>query len=308
MKKSALWFLCAAAIAGWLPAEAANLVNETFTYPDGKITTAPGTVWVNNYPPTNEAAVVGGRLVLDDALNESVRTDFSNSLPAGSALYAGLTVNFSALPQGVGNFFAFFRQSITDNLSARVWASTNLAAPGKFRLGIARASELPVLVPRDLSLGQAYRITVRHQTGNNHTSRLWLDAKAEDDTAVMVETLPSDMPVPMGHFGFLQTASFYYGPGNSMGKLTVDNLRVATNFADVELARFTSLTGPPGPAQLGALGMPGLAVELQAAPVLGDSNAWTTMAVTNFDAAGALIVADPPAGGPTNRFYRFAVP
>jgi hypothetical protein len=105
-------------------ARAQLIFADSFNYPDGLIVGAPGSPWTNNYPPTNEASVAAGKLVLTETEQESIRVDFPTAFRSGQ-LFSRMTVNFSTLPSGDGNYFAFFRASGVDNLRARIWATTN---------------------------------------------------------------------------------------------------------------------------------------------------------------------------------------
>jgi hypothetical protein len=115
---------------------------------------------MNNYPPTNEVSVAAGKLFLTETEQESIRVDFPTAFSSGQ-LFSRMTVNFSTLPSGEGNYFAFFRASGVDNLRARIWATTNGAAPGAFRLGITTIFFPPTMIPRDLFAGINYILVSR---------------------------------------------------------------------------------------------------------------------------------------------------
>jgi hypothetical protein len=57
-------------------ANAQLIYADSFSYPDGLVVGAPGSPWVNNYKPTNEASVLSGRLVLTQSKQESILVDF----------------------------------------------------------------------------------------------------------------------------------------------------------------------------------------------------------------------------------------
>src|SRR5688572_31885035 len=78
-----LQVLCVVAhclLASMKPATAQLIYADAFNYPDGPIVGAPGSPWVNNYQPTNEASVVSGRLLLTAAKQESIRDRKSTRL------------------------------------------------------------------------------------------------------------------------------------------------------------------------------------------------------------------------------------
>ena len=284
-------------------ANAQLIFADSFDYPDGEIVGAPGSPWVNNYLPTNQAFVVSNRLYLTQTNQESVRVDFPTSYNSG-LLYSRMTVNFSKLPDGDGNYFAFFRAAGTDNLRGRIWASTNGAAPGKFRLGITAISSPPVMVGRDLFLGTNYTLVCRYELAHSF-STLWIDPSDESDTASRADDLIDQGQWTIGHYGFLQTVSVFANSGNYIGALTVDDLRVGRTFAEVlPLVKFLSITnvlnGVPG---MSAIGQATTNYVLQASTNLLSAN-WVNISTNTAGTNGMLNLTDPSAPGIPNRFYR----
>jgi len=283
-------------------ANAQLIYADSFSYPDGLIVEAPGSPWVNNYNPTNEASVLSGQLVLTQAKQESVRLDFP-TVNSGQ-LYSRMVVNFSALPQGDGNYFAFFRLPGVDNLRCRIWASTNGAAPGRFRLGITTIFFPPTLITQDLSLGTNYLLVSRYEITNNH-STLWINPADESDTTSRVDDLTSVDQSSIGHFGFLQTAYYQTNSGNYIGTLTVDDLRLGRSFAEVlPLVKFTSITNAPaGAVGMLAIGQATTNYVLQANTNLLTPD-WTTIDITKAGTNGFFDLFDPNAANFPRRFYR----
>ena len=68
-----------------------------------------------------------------------------------------------------------------DNLRCRVWAGTNGAAPGTFRIGLTAISDPPQLIAKDLSLGADYVVVCRYVISNSFCS-VWLNPTDEGDT------------------------------------------------------------------------------------------------------------------------------
>jgi hypothetical protein len=278
---------------------------DSFTYPDGALITATGSPWVNNYPPAGQADVLARALHLTQAETESVRLNFPASI-SGGRLYAGFKVKFSALPQNAGNFFAFFRVTNLDNLRARVWARTNGAAAGKFRLGITTIHYPPTMIPMDLSLGTDYWLVVRLVVTNSNCT-LWINPADESDTANRADDATDLGVASFGHFGFLQTSSFL-GQGG-MGELTVDDLRIGRTFSEVlSQPRLTKIarTGN-GVVELTALGQATTNYAVQASTNLGVSG-WLTIGNTMATTNGSVQFTDTDSPNHASRFYRLVSP
>ncbi|MFO1459173.1 MAG: hypothetical protein U1G08_07155 [Verrucomicrobiota bacterium] len=288
-------------------AQAQLIYSDAFDYPDGDLVGAASSPWVVNYLPADGVLVSGGRLVLTDARQESVRVAFPSAYNSGN-LYARMTVNFSALPSGDGNFFAFFRGNSVDNLRGRVWATTNGAAPGKFRLGITTIQPPPTLIERDLDLGTDYTVVIRYNMPQSSCT-LWINPSGENDTSSRVDYEADETGWSIREFGFLQTAYYKVGLGNYIGTLTVDDLRIGRNFTDVLPGiHITEITpGPGGILNLRATGFASVEHVLQASTNLLTGN-WLNLSTNTADAAGLLEFTDPDAGTLPARFYRWVAP
>jgi len=293
-------------ICGWLlfsaTARAQLIYADSFDYPDGEIVGAPGSPWVTNYPPSDGLSVTGGRLFLTGSNVESIRFDFPTSYGSG-LLYARMAVNFSKVPVGNGNYFAFFRAAGVDNLRCRVWVNTNAAAPGKFQLGLTAISDPPLMIPKDLYLGTNYTIVCRYVLSNSFCS-LWINPTDESDTSARVDCVSNQGQWSIGHFGFLQTA-YYDNSGYLIGNLTVDDLRIGRTFSEVlPGVKFISVTNAPA----GGVGMlaDGQATSnyvFQATTNLGTPN-WENLSTNAADVNGNLNISDSDATNFPSRFYR----
>lgn len=285
-------------------ASAQLLYQDSFNYPDGPLLTAPGSPWVNNYPPANEINVAGGQLWLTQTEQESVRFNF----PVGygsTNLFASFKVNFSALPTGGGNYFAFFRAQNTDALFCRLWAATNGAALGKFRLGIRAMSSSAIMIPSDLNLGTTYTLVLQFTRAlSTATAKLWINPSSQSDTALRAEDEQTGFGYSVGHFGFKQRA-FYESPADGMGDLSVDELKIGFRFADVlPPLRFTAITnlGVGGMKLLGT-GLAGTNYSVLATTNLSMTN-WINLGTAQAEASGAIQFTDPAANNFRTRFYR----
>ena len=283
------------------PSHAQLLYADSFQYPDGPIIGAPGSPWINNYPPANQANVIAGQLFLTQTEDESVRVDFPyvNS----GQLYARFRVTFTTLPTGEGNYFAFFRQSGVDNNRARIWATTNGAAAGKFQLGVRNAGGAPLFtVPADLSLHTAYTVLLRYNV-TNHTCTLWIDPVTEADVVRRVDTGTNNIAIGIRHFAFLQTDT--YNNGQGMGELFVDDLRIATSFAAaMEVPRISSLArASNGHVSLAGVSFPTTDYVVLACTDLA-APTWEALHTNTAAADGTFSFTDITATGQPQRFYR----
>ncbi len=176
--------------------------------------------------------MVTGQLELTQADSEDVNAPLSGgpyTAASGAVLYAGFKVNFSGLPGGAGSYFASFKGSAATALKGRVFATTNNAAPGLFRLAIANDATPAadaVAWTTDLSLGTTYLVVTRYDIAAAK-AMLWIDPTTEADPNVTGND--SATGVSITSYAFRQPASSSTG----IGTLRVDDLKVGLSFADV---------------------------------------------------------------------------
>jgi hypothetical protein len=162
---------------------------------------------------------------------------------SGSILYSKFTVNFAALPTGNGGgYFAHYRDTGTVNFRARVFAETNGAAPGFFRVGIANGGFAVAAVPVDLNLNTTYTVVTRYNVGSA-SSTIWVNPVSESSPSATA-TDPTN-PVDIWSFALRQD-----GSSGGIGVLYLDDLKIGTSFSDV----FTSVTPPPIPLSIERIG------------------------------------------------------
>src|SRR5690606_13235471 len=94
-------------------------------------------------------------------------------------IYTRFILNLSALPtaSGVGEYFTHV-YAFSGAYRARVFANTNGAAAGSFRLGISSSSFTPTVFPQNLSLNQDYVVITRYNTATAEAA-LWVNPVSE---------------------------------------------------------------------------------------------------------------------------------
>lgn len=219
MAASALLFC--ASIAG---ARATVLLSDSFSYPDGAITNVSGGVWTEHSSGT-PCQVVSGQAQVSFSGAEDVHAALAGQPFSSGTLYASFTVKCVTLPSSAGSYFAHFVSSGT--FHCLVWASTLNAAANKFRLTIgntasgttASTGQLGV----DLSTNTTYSVVIRYDIASAQ-STLWLNPVNETDPGVTASDLPSATN---------NISNFSLRQATGMGTMLVDNLIVATTFAEV---------------------------------------------------------------------------
>ena len=213
--------------------QAELVLNEPFAYPDGPLIEVSGGRWSTHSGTAGQVDVRTEAVDLTDQESEDVTLPLpSGPFPADgdAVLYAAFTVNFTALPRGTGTFFAHFKDGTT-GFRGRLFAATTGAAEGRLRVGVAEAATSPTLLETDLDLQTDYTLVCRYEVATAR-STLWVNPTQEADPGVVA----GDDGTPLAIHGFALRQSL--SSGNSMGTLTVDDLRVATSFAE--------LFAPPG--------------------------------------------------------------
>ncbi|HTH48803.1 MAG TPA: lamin tail domain-containing protein [Candidatus Limnocylindria bacterium] len=230
MLKKLLSAVALIAAVTFLPSVRATvLLSDSFTYPDGPITSNSGGTWVTHSGTAGQAAVLAGVLNLSEGQSEDISATLTGAPIAkdsGAVLYAGFKVKFSALPSGAGTYFAHFKDTGTSNFRGRIFASTTGAAAGSLRLGISSASATPTLLETDLAIGTTYQVVLKLDV-NTAVATLWVNPAAESDPSVV--SADTGAALAISTFAFRESLS----GGNGMGTMTVDDLTVATSFDEV---------------------------------------------------------------------------
>lgn len=143
---------------------------------------------------------------------------------SGVLLYASFTTTFSNVPASGGDYFAHFKDTINGTtFRGKIFAGTNNAAAGKFRIGIANvANSASVQFPHDLIIGQTYTVVNRYNSGTGENT-LWINPTSESSTNVLATDATSASSIQA--FGLRQS--------DGIGTSIMDNLLIGTAFSDV---------------------------------------------------------------------------
>lgn len=233
MGKSYAVIALAAAVFAAADVDAAVVKDDTFTYANGPLTTVSAGTWANHSGTALQVDVAGNAVNLTGAETEDVNTTLSGAPYTSGTLYAGLDFNLSALPAGTGNYFAHFKDTTNSGFRGRVFATIVGAGAGTYRIGIADTTASYVTIATDLSLNSSHRFVVAINTATGK-STLYLDSPTETGGLVATDATTA---LAISTFAFRQSIA----SGNSMGTMVVDNLKVATTYAETAIPEPTSL-------------------------------------------------------------------
>jgi endonuclease/exonuclease/phosphatase family metal-dependent hydrolase len=209
-------------------ASAEILLTDSFDYSNGPLITVSDGKWTNHSGAVGELNVDSERAFLKAADTEDVSAILAgqpyDSDGATNIFYAGFSVRFTSLPSASGTYFAHFKTVSGSTFRARIWALTDGAAQGKFRIGISSTSSTSVaaVFPEDLNLNTDYTVVTR-LVNSNSASKLWINPSAESDSSVSTSDGVSHIDV----------AAYAFRQATGEGNLSVDDLRVGTSFTDV---------------------------------------------------------------------------
>jgi hypothetical protein len=222
------------------------LMADDFGYADGSIVLNSTPLWNTHSAGangTNETQIIGGKLFLTNNASEDINRWFTNAPvlnTSGQLIFTRFILNLSQLPtaNGVGEYFTHV-YGFSGAFRARVFASTNGATSGKYRLAISVASFTPVQFPQDLSPNQSYVVITRYNSATGE-SALWVDAASESSQKVSATDTASTITA----YGIA------FRQSTGIGSITIDDLVVGSTFADV----FTEPAIGPIPLQISLAG------------------------------------------------------
>lgn len=209
-------------------AHSAAFLQDSFIYTNGSLVSVSAGAWTTHSGVTGEVAVVSGRTFLSQNNSEDVSTTLPGqpyTAASGAVLYASFNISFARLPAGSGGYFAHFKGGTT--FRGRIFATTNGAATGSFRIGVANGDNAPsAVLETNLNLNAAYKVVLRYAL-SNATATLWLNPASENADGIPASDVVST--INMTSFALRQSLS----SGSGMGELWVDDLLVGTQFTDV---------------------------------------------------------------------------
>lgn len=216
-------------------AQATIVLNETFTYSDGPLTSTSGGLWVSHSGTALQLDVSANKLNITTSESEDANT----SITGGAGLFydagilsATFDVTFSALPTATGAYFAHFKDA-GNGFRSRLFATTTGATTGSFRLAIADIGSSTVPFALDLSLGVTYSITLALDVAVGRSS-----LSVNGGTPVVATDTPTSA---------LPITSFAVRQASGEGTLTLDNLTVDASAPAVpEPTTLVSLAGGVG--------------------------------------------------------------
>jgi hypothetical protein len=271
---------------GASPGRCAVLLGDAFAYPDGPLVEVSAGTWLHHSGTADDAQELSGKLSLTQAKSEDVHALLLGQPYATSStntLYARFAFEFSSLPTGPeGAYFAHFMNGAT-GYRCRIFATTNGATPGYFRLGITSSSNIVTdTYPTDLALNTRYVAVTRYAI-TNAVSTLWVDPSAEEDPCVTAADSGSAITVVA--FAFRQSLT----SGNGMGSLVVDDLVVADCFEDLSYT-IPPLSRPPAIRFTNVL-------ENLVRPGDSPTNAFTELTLQPGEKATLFVSVTDPLGG-----------
>jgi Immunoglobulin domain/Family of unknown function (DUF5689) len=241
------------------------LLQDNFSYPDGILTNSTWVAGAGN-SLNGGVSVSSGSVIIQETGSSQPRAYFTNGVAgfevtnqiwaggAGNSINKGTNgymfgtntpvaaIYFSYLlnvTSATNSYHAYF---VDTNFAfvARIYASTNTAANGNYRIGIGASTTLVAatnsagiatnIVQQDLSFGTPYTIVARYIPSTG-LQTVWVSPVAETNSASSARassTFSAPWPNISG-FG-LRSAT---GLSSQSGDMTLDNLIIGTTFADV---------------------------------------------------------------------------
>lgn len=206
---------------------------DNFNYDGGgAIDTVSGGLWSQYSGIANQMQAGSGVVTIDGVHNtEDVEASLIGApYPTNSAtvLYSKFWLNYSTLPGVGGSYFAYFTDGSTSNFLCRVWAFTNGAAPGYYRIGIATTTNTAAAstpITTDLSPGTSYLVVTRLVL-NTSASTIWLNPVSESSPSVTATDPNFSSAQQITDYDLRESTAVE-------GIMTISNLVVGTTFNDV---------------------------------------------------------------------------
>jgi hypothetical protein len=241
-------------IAGMLTATAQATVvfQDSFNYPDGTLTNA---TWVAGAGNTlnNGVAISSDTVVISGNAASQPRAYFTNGLAgstyafapnfpstiyvfSNSAPVAAIYYSFQITVTGATNSYFAYLCDTNFSFVCRLYATTNTAAVGQYRIGVGSATTLSVatnssgvatnIVQQNLAFGTTHTIVARYVLATG-LSTVWVDPVNEASTSASATFAP---PLPnIAAIGLRGNN----GTSSPSGSMSLVNLIIGTLFSDV---------------------------------------------------------------------------
>ncbi|MDX2080238.1 MAG: PEP-CTERM sorting domain-containing protein [Terrimicrobiaceae bacterium] len=215
------------ALASAVGAQAQILVDNFNTYSNGNLVGQGG--WVQTgTTATNPIQVSGGVVTLVQGSNQDANRPFGSAVTTGSIYYFA-TINVSA-KNATGDYFLHLGDGGTSAFGARLYARS---AGAGYQLAWGGSSTAPTTFGAELSFSTNYNIVFRYNIiagAANDTGSLYVSTGTFDS----VETNNTPYQNVTTWTGGTEVSSFaaiYLRQGTNTGTETIDQVRVATTWA-----------------------------------------------------------------------------
>lgn len=206
------------------------LLSENFNYANGVLDSVGSAKWSRISGSANDLLVSGGQALVKDASQDDDAATLLSSVNSGS-IFASFTLTGDAAdrttsPGGSEYLTGFYTSG--GSFLGRVAPAIPAGSPaGTFRLGISNSSaaSADVILGTNLTLGTAYTIVIRFDFTTAQTT-LWVNPTSIADPGI-TSTTAATLPVTINRYGLRQPST------DTMGDYALDNLLVATTFAEV---------------------------------------------------------------------------
>ena len=238
MRKIAFALLTLGLVVAAAPSMAANLVYDSFSYPNGNL--VPNGGWANYSGAAVDIQVVGGQ-VTGGAIGNPANDDhiLFAAQPLTAKTYACFDVSIPAVaaaPKAI--YFAALKDGGASNLVSRVYVLPLSNGGWTFGLSHSSTSATAGVVPwtAALSYGTTYRIVINYDPVAK-SSTMWVNPTVESDPSVTISN-SAIAALAVSGFGLRQSNSASTLPtspvytGTADWNWVVDNVGVGQSFVD----------------------------------------------------------------------------
>jgi hypothetical protein len=215
-------------LAGFLmgSAKADTLLSDSFNYADGDLLTVSGGLWTLNSGST-ALNVLSGQAIVTSANSQDDAQAFAAA--SSGTLYYGFDATVTSVPGTTGSYIATLWDGETGSATdyvARLQVAQG-STTSKVKFGILNdTGNAVVFYGSEFDLSTAVRIVVAFDF-STMTSTLWINPTDASSTSI-TDTVAASFSNPSNTLG-----NFLLRQASGIGTTAVDNLTVATTFAEV---------------------------------------------------------------------------